>query len=165
VFPDSAHKAEADAKAKSLRTQAETKTTALEHRPPQVPEHDDAEISSFIKDTYLPNPGREASDFARIYANNVDYWGKGSVALTVIIPEKLSYFRKWPVHSYHLIDNTLDISPTGQTSRYKVTFSYEFLLSGGGKTLTGTGDAWLTIDMNGDRPLVIAEDGRVTARR
>jgi hypothetical protein len=137
----------------------------LEHGPPQVPEHDQAEISSFIKDTNLPNPGREASDFARIYANVVDYWGKGSVALTVIIPEKLSYFRRWPVHLYRLIDNTLEISPTGPNRRYKVTFSYEFLLSGGGKTLAGTGDTWLTIDLNGDRPLVITEDGRVTTRR
>jgi hypothetical protein len=165
LFPDSAHKAEADARAKSHRTQAETEAAALDHDPLQAPEHDYAEISSFIKDTYLPNPGRDASDFTRIYADVVDYWGKGRVTLSAIIPEKLGYFRNWPLHTYRLIDNTLAISQIGQTRRYKVSFSYEFLLSGGAKTLAGTGDAWLTIDMNCDRPLVIAENGRVTARR
>jgi hypothetical protein len=126
---------------------------------------DFADISSFITGTYLPNREQTASDVRRVYSDTVDYWGAQNVPIDTIIADKLRYFKKWPVHVYHLIDSTLDIIHQDQGRRYKVTFSYEFNLSGGGKTASGTGDAWLVIDMNGGQPIVVSEDGRVTSRR
>jgi hypothetical protein len=165
VFPDSVHKAEADAKAKSLRAQTEPKTAALEPAPSPTLQQDSAEISSFVTGPYLLNPRRNTSDFAQLYADVVDYWGKANTKLSAVVSDKLTYFKKWPVHSYTIIANTLDISPQGPTRRYKVSFSFDFSLSGGGKTVAGTGDTWLIIDMSSGHPLVVSENGRVTSRK
>ena len=165
AFPDSVHKAEADAKAKSLGTKTELKTAALEPAPSPTLRQDSVEISAFITGPYLLNPRRNTSDFEELYADVVDYWGKANTKLSAVVSDKLSYFKKWPVHSYTIIANTLDIAQQGQTRRYKVSFSFDFSLSGGGKTVAGTGDTWLIVDMSSGHPLVVSENGRVTSRK
>jgi hypothetical protein len=93
VFPDSVDKAEADAKAKSLGAKTEPKTAALEPAPPLTLQQDSAEISSFITGPYLLNPRRNTSDFAQLYADVVDYWGKANTKLSAVVSDKLSYFK------------------------------------------------------------------------
>ena len=129
-------------------------------------ERDAGRIYLFLVDTYLSGADLSAPDLREIYAPRLDrYWGRKNVAVTRVVRDKIAYFRRWPSRTFRLIEDTLAINPTIEDGVYAVSFEYGFRTEGARERLSeGFGATELTLLVNGEDVMVLAEDGRVIQR-
>jgi hypothetical protein len=129
----------------------------------RAPHNSSEWIGTFIKDFYLSGAAIEEADLRRIYAREVDYFGKRKTSLDQVTREKASYYRDWPDRHYELVPGSIVIEWKAPEIA-DVTFKYRYKVSSPGKKSgKGRGRAHLTLDLRGPSGLIIREDGEVTA--
>jgi hypothetical protein len=129
----------------------------------RAPHNSSEWIGTFIKDFYLSGAAIEEADLRRIYAHEVDYFGKRKTSLDQVTREKASYYRDWPDRHYELVPGSIVIEWKAPEIA-DVTFKYRYKVSSPGKKSgKGRGRAHLTLDLRGPSGLIIREDGEVTA--
>ncbi len=118
-------------------------------------------IKVFIKDYYLSGAELDGRDLRRIYASNIEYFGKRNVSLSKVAREKVQYYRDWPKRNYSLVPGSIAITWNSDKVA-DVTFLYDFEVSSEKKgTTIGRGWARMTMDLSRTSGLVMREDGEV----
>ncbi len=123
-------------------------------------------IRDFIVYDYIAGDISDPGHLVSMYADTVDYYGLGRVPVSAIIADKAQYDRKWPRHSYELVPDTFRADPASSDgSRFFVTFHSTFRVSNGSKTLSGTSENRLIVDVSSGQPRIVDEKSSVISRR
>ena len=138
--------------------------TALEFTAPKEPQRDlAAELVDFVKNAYLGHgKANHVSDEA-IFAGEVDYYDQGRVPRAAVTQDHESYYKKWPVRTYEMIADSLQLNPTADNI-VDASFRYAFQVANGAKHLGGISVTYLTIQFRDGRFEITKEQGRVVSR-
>ncbi len=91
--------------------------------------------------------------------------GRQNVRIDYVLRDKKSYSRRWPVRSYRLLTETLEIEPVqNNPDTYFVLFEYEFNVQNRSKRKSGIGEARLVVKTDEIGFTILGEDGSVVYR-
>ena len=122
-------------------------------------------IEAFIANDYLGGDIASVAHLRSIYADQVDYWDKGTVPIGAVIAEKLAYARKWPSLTYRLKPGSVSVErASDRAGSYRVEFQYDYRVANGGSAVEGVGRGELVIDLSGPEPRITREGGAVLTR-
>ncbi|MGI9381394.1 MAG: hypothetical protein ACR2OW_17260 [Methyloligellaceae bacterium] len=123
-------------------------------------------MASFLSERYLQSTFAEPELIRSYYASPmVSYWGSKNVRIDYVLRDKKSYSRRWPVRSYRLLTETLEIEPVqNNPDTYFVLFEYEFNVQNRSKRKSGIGEARLVVKTDEIGFTILGEDGSVVYR-
>jgi hypothetical protein len=99
------------------------------------------------------------------YGSTVEFHGR-AMSASALMEEKRRFVRRWPVRSYSARIDTLraSCSLSGPICTVRGVFDFTAISPERGRRSQGTADLELQISFAGDRPIIIAETSRVSAR-
>ncbi len=119
-------------------------------------------VRDFVRLDYLKADFRDAATIRRLYASQVEYWGRGTVAIDTVIAEKVAFALAWPTLELNLDESSFAMSRVpGADKRYAATFRVRYELGNATSSVTGTSETTLEVALGGSRPVIMAEKGRV----
>ena len=123
-------------------------------------------VAGFITEFYLSGDNLSEADLERIYADEVDYFGKRHRTRAQVLADKRAYFARWPERRYRLLRETLGVvRRPGASKVYDVSFDYEFAVAGPSRASRGRGRALLTLDLGQEGGRITRETGQVLRRK
>jgi hypothetical protein len=122
-----------------------------------------AEVTGFIE-TYLA--ATEMKDVQRVlsyYADQVDYYAKGSVSKDYIRKDKIYYFRNWDRISC-LVDGDIHLIDTGRDDIKIAEFKSYFAVENSRRSITGRAENTLKVQRINNRLQIIDEKQKIIGR-
>ncbi|HQF37171.1 MAG: hypothetical protein B6D44_17180 [Ignavibacteriales bacterium UTCHB2] len=115
------------------------------------------DIEKLVNEYLYRNMQNSVDYILEIYADRVDFYGKGWVDKNFIIRDKINYFDKWPLRKYELISN-LELTKGNNQNQWIVDFNYACLVSNNSRRLSG--EAWCKLTIfEEERLKIISEKG------
>jgi len=103
----------------------------------------------------------DGTSMRRFYAETVNFYGK-QMTIDQLMAEKLRFARRWPIRSYVVDQNSLQISCSNQNPICTIAGDLQWTASGPGGTRTSSGRARFALSYEGGE--IIEEHGRVLSR-
>ncbi|MEZ5844493.1 MAG: hypothetical protein R3D27_12290 [Hyphomicrobiaceae bacterium] len=120
-------------------------------------------LGEFVVRDYLGHGDPDHENTREMFAPQVVYFDKGTIARETVMREKQAYYRRWPKRSFELIRDTLRLDKGGD-GVLTVTFRYVFEVTDGRQRRRGIAFATLGIVEQGGRFVIAREDGKVEKR-
>ncbi len=119
----------------------------------------DAEVQNFVEQYLTAEMQTDPVASMQMYADQVDYFDRGTQPKAVIEQDKRAYFRRWPTHRYSLASAPQTISSNGNTR--EVRFDYTYELAGPTKKLSGKAYSVLKLVKIGGQLYITSEQGKI----
>ncbi len=99
-----------------------------------------------------------------MFADHVMFYGTPK-SKTELVKLKWDYLNKrWPTRSFDLVEETLQIMPSGLPDEYEVSFNAYYNYKGRGKTAGGLAFFDFTMKKVAGRLVIVRENGRAIER-
>ena len=122
-----------------------------------------AELTEFIKTSYLGHGKPNFVNSEDIFAPEVDYYDQGRVPRSAVMQDHGRYDKKWPHRTFEMIADSLQFSDATDTT-VNAVFRYAFQVSNGAKHLGGIGMTELSIQLRDGHFEITRESGRVVSK-
>jgi hypothetical protein len=113
-------------------------------------------VKSFVSDYLRANESKEMGKVLSFYGEKVDYHSKGVVPKSYIAKDKESFFGSWRMLSYS-VPTDLQIASLERPDAIRLTFTCEYNMNTGNKTIKGIAKNTWDIETSGTNPKIIAE--------
>ena len=120
-------------------------------------------IVNFVSIDYLGHGRLNHESRAALYAPQIVYFDKGTLSRDQVVADKRAYYARWPSRKYEMIENSLT-SKSGAGDSLDVSFRYQFEVSDGKRTVSGTGTTTIGLVSRDGRFLIVRETGQVDRR-
>lgn len=101
----------------------------------------------------------------RFYGETVRFHGR-TLSLAALMAEKRSFAARWPVRTYQAQGGATHVACHAATATciVRTTFDYRAENPARGARAQGVSELVLTVDLSGDRPVIVSETSRVLRR-
>lgn len=121
-------------------------------------------LLAFVTNDYLGNAREGHENFADLFADTVDYYGRPGTSRARVMADKRAFYRRWPVRRYEMLPETLQARP-GPNDSVEIAFRFNYQVSNGVRSARGVGTTTLGLVLVGDgRYQIVKETGGVVRR-
>ena len=118
-------------------------------------------LLDFVKDVFHRTAEMSERELRETYASRADYYGERRKPIDDIIADKRNYAERWNDRAFRVRDDTFRFEETAEPGVYELTYAYDFHVRGDGRESKGNGETTLLVDTNGERYVILKEDGKV----
>lgn len=122
-------------------------------------------MANYVVNIYLSPQAMTPEEIEQLYAPRVAYFGEASKSREAIIRDKRAYYTRWPLRSYAIVPDTMEITRAGlDGKRIEVTFQFTFDVRSRRRISQGRATARLAFDFATPGGQIVAEEGDVISR-